>query len=116
MPCYDYRCGEHGVFEGLATVAERAAPRPCPQCGTPAARMIAAAPRLLDMAPALREACARNERSRHEPRLCSGHGVDPAPDHRCGDGAAGSPSGQKAIMLADGSKVFPSRRPWMISH
>lgn len=113
MPCYDYRCGEHGVFEVLATVAERAAARPCPQCGAPAARLIAAAPALLDMAPALREACARNERSRHEPRLHTGHGA--APDHRC-DGGTDSPAGRKAILLADGSKVFPSRRPWMIGH
>ncbi|GMU47092.1 MAG: hypothetical protein AMXMBFR26_18740 [Porticoccaceae bacterium] len=112
MPCYDYRCREHGVFEELATVAERAAPRPCPQCGAPAARVIAAAPALLDMTPALREACARNERSRHEPRLHAGGDAD---SDRCG-GSCGSPAGRKAILLTDGRKVFPSGRPWMIGH
>jgi len=113
MPFYDYCCGEHGVFEGLATVAECVEPQPCPACGAPAARVIAAAPALLDMAPALRDAFARNERSCHEPRLHLGDAA--APDHRCGAGAASSP-GRKAILLADGSRVFPSRRPWMIGH
>lgn len=113
MPCYDYHCGEHGVFEGLVAMDDRAAPQPCPQCGSPAARIVSAAPALLDMAPALREACARNERSRHEPRLCRGRGTDL--DHRCG-ADAGSSIGRKTILLADGSKVFPSRRPWMIAH
>ena len=103
MPFYDYCCAEHGVFEGLATVAACAQPQPCPRCGVPAARVIAVAPALLDLAPALRDAFARNERSRHEPRLHAG-------------GDADSPAGRKAILLADGSKVFPSRRPWMIGH
>lgn len=113
MPCYDYRCREHGLFEELVTVAERAAPQPCPWCGVPAARVVAAAPALLDMAPALRDAYARNERSRHEPRLHAADKVDP--EHRCGRGTCVS-AGRKAILLADGSKVFPSRRPWMIGH
>jgi putative FmdB family regulatory protein len=113
MPCYDYCCGEHGMFEGLATVAASAQPQPCPRCGAPAARVIAAAPALLDLAPALRDAFARNERSRHEPRFRAGGEDDP--HARC-DGESSAAAGSQAILLADGSKVFPSQRPWMIGH
>lgn len=114
MPCYDYRCGAHGVFEALAGVAEYEQPSPCPQCGAPAARVIAAVPRLMDMAPALREAFARNERSRHQPRYRAG-GEDDC-DCKSSGGGTGSPAGRRAILLADGGKVFPSLRPWMIGH
>lgn len=113
MPFYDYRCREHGLFERLASVAECAEAGPCPRCGVLAVRVITAPPALLDMAPERREAFARNERSRHEPRL---HAVgEEDSDHRCGDDP-GSVVERRAILLADGSKVFPSQRPWMIGH
>ena len=113
MPFYDYQCREHGTFARLAAVAECADPSPCPQCGVLAERLIPAPPALLDMDPARRAAFARNERSRHEPRFHAAGECDA--DHRCGAGP-GSAAERPAILLADGSKVFPSQRPWMIGH
>lgn len=114
MPLYDYRCPQHGLFEELVPGTAGAGLHPCPSCGAPAARVIAAPHTLLDMDPGRRDAFARNERSRHEPRVHaagshSGHGPG------CGCGA-GPPTRGRALRLADGSRSFPARRPWMIGH
>ena len=126
MPVYDYKCAEHGLFHELATVAEAAQPKPCPACETKSPRVIMISPDVLAMAPNARKTAERNERAQHAPVLST-------PDYRaelaerrafelrksCGCHSHTddrSQLTQKAILMADGSKVFPSQRPWMISH
>lgn len=114
MPLYDYRCPKHGLFEELVPLAAGGGPHPCPGCSTPAARVIAAPHALLDMDPARRDAFARNERSRHEPRV---HDTGKHGSHGPGCGCgSGPPTRSRALQLADGSRTFPGQRPWMIGH
>ncbi len=123
MPLYDYKCQQHGIFHALATVEDAGLPAPCPQCDQPGARIIMIAPELLLMDSAKRDAAARNEKAMHEP-------VFSTPDYReekakreahahkhgKGCGCGDKKRGAKAVYLPDGSKIFPSARPWMISH
>jgi putative FmdB family regulatory protein len=140
MPLYDYRCQTHGVFHELATMQQSADPMPCPECGVLAARIIMLPPELFVMPSDKKKAMARNERAAHEPLMssvesreakrldvedrrrslhkhhgkscgCSHHEVLPA--HTA---TQVSSLRQQVVYLADGSKVFPSQRPWMISH
>jgi len=116
MPVYDYKCREHGLFNTLATMAEAAEPKPCPTCQSLAPRVIVLPPEILAMAPEKRQAHERNERAAHEP-IFSGadqRREDREHSQRCGCGSI-----SKKPMLfytADGKKMFPSMRPWMISH
>jgi putative FmdB family regulatory protein len=122
MPLYDYKCQAHGLFHELATFAESAMPRPCPQCGTLAARVIVLAPALRALDSATRDAMQRNERSRHEPMFSTPEHRAEAQalhEHRHGKGCGCTNPGidkPKVFYTADGKKMFPSARPWMISH
>ncbi len=102
MPFYDYECSEHGAFDDMRPVAESSTPQECPVCGRPSPRVFLCTPALLDMDATRRAAFATNERSAHEPRASKQHRHGPG----CGCGKSG----------ANGSKTFPNRRPWMISH
>jgi putative FmdB family regulatory protein len=42
VPLYEYRCAEHGKFDGWARMDERHEPQACPCCGTPSAYTISA--------------------------------------------------------------------------
>ncbi|MEJ0034512.1 MAG: zinc ribbon domain-containing protein [Gammaproteobacteria bacterium] len=110
MPLYEYECSKHGAFERMRPLAESAMAQKCPECGKAAPRAILSAARLAAMAPTLRAAHATNERSAHEPKSSK--------QHRHGPGCGCSQSARKATTAraADGSKMFPGRRPWMISH
>ena len=115
MPLYDYKCQVHGVFQELAPLAVSASPGQCPQCGLVSPRVILIAPALLDMAPGRREAFATNERSREAPVVSTAASRDQQHGRGCGCEQP-SPRKSQVIYLPDGSKVFPSQRPWMISH
>ncbi|MDO3381880.1 zinc ribbon domain-containing protein [Gilvimarinus algae] len=122
MPVYDYRCQTHGVFSDLATMSKSAEPAPCPVCAQLSARVIMMSSQLLDMAPANRQAHSRNEQARERPQFSTpeSRAEDKARrEHRHGKGCGcgDKPIRQShVIYTADGSKVFPSARPWMISH
>ena len=122
MPLYDYKCREHGLFHELAMVSEAGQPRACPQCGTLSAQVIVLPPELRSLDPALRDAMDRNERSRHEPRFSTpDHRAEEQARHEHRHGKGCGCSGQsidkpKVFYTADGKKMFPSARPWMISH
>jgi putative FmdB family regulatory protein len=125
MPVYDYKCASHGVFHELATMENAGKPAPCPKCGASSARIIMIPPAILDMSPAAKSAQGRNEKARHEPVVSSVDSRAEAAErashkHRSGCGCSdhGSQSAlkQQVVFLPDGSKVFPSQRPWMISH
>lgn len=130
MPLYDYKCPKHGIFHELAILEESSLPQACPHCATPSPRIIMIPPEVLAMAPDRRKAMSINEKSRHEPtfstaesreELITGHRhtkncgchsnkelLSKHPDR--------SSLRQQVILMQDGSKVFPSQRPWMISH
>lgn len=142
MPVYDYKCTEHGLFHELATMADAGQPKACPKCGKASARVIMIPPEVLAMAPDQRAAMAHNEEARHQPIISSVDSRAEAADraafaqrkdssnvsrragHQHGRGCCGgaehagetSALKQQVVFLPDGSKVFPSQRPWMISH
>lgn len=130
MPLYDYKCREHGLFHELATMTQSGDPCPCPTCGTLSARVVVIPPQVLAMVAERRKAFEINEKAQHEPGLLS------ATDWAEQDKGAGKTKGncgcgsvhalesrrpksklqQQLLYLPDGSKTFPSQRPWMISH
>lgn len=117
MPVYDYKCREHGVFHELAAVDDYDRPARCPSCDALSPRVIMLPPGLLDMAREQRLAQHRNERARHEP-------IHSTPDQRAehaervrhGCACAHHARPSKLMYTAQGDKMFPGMRPWMISH
>lgn len=132
MPVYDYKCAEHGLFHDLATLENSSEPCECPQCGVLSSRVIMIPPNVLAMASENRVAIEKNEAARHEPIVSSVESRNEAAEKQhflqknghsrkqgCGCSEhkpKDSQLKQQVVYLADGSKVFPSQRPWMISH
>lgn len=117
MPVYDYKCKEHGVFHELAAMSEADKPVPCPTCGKACARIIMIAPDILDMSPVGRKAAETNERSQHEPAFSTKDRRESDEQHSRGCGCSNRNVGKSKLMYtAQGDKMFPSMRPWMISH
>ncbi|KRA99938.1 FmdB family transcriptional regulator [Devosia sp. Root685] len=110
MAIYDYQCADCGPFTAMRPMAMAAEPCACPDCGEPAQRAFFSVPFIAGMDPAKRTAHATNEKTRHEPkRGGSAHG----PGCSC---CSGGKKGRSTLVRPDGSKSFPSARPWMISH
>lgn len=138
MPVYDYKCPKHGLFHELATMAQAGDPCACPKCGTHSPRVIMIPPEVLAMAPERRKMMATNEKAVNEPIISTldsraeaaerrQHAIKNAGkkqhgSHHQGCGCHSEHRGdrsqlkQQVVYLPDGSKVFPSQRPWMISH
>lgn len=117
MPVYDYKCPDHGVFHELETVENHARPMPCSQCQALSPRVIMMAPEVFKMAPEKKQAIARNEAAQHEPQhSTSDTRAENSARLKHGSGCQHTKRGSKLIYTADGSKMFPSMRPWMISH
>lgn len=126
MPVYDYKCRDHGLFYELAEMDKSSMPASCPECGTASPRVIVMAPTIMNLAAEKRAALSRNEKARHEPLISTADSrredQERKAHHRhskgCGCNGQGdeSPLRQQVVLLADGSKIFPSQRPWMISH
>ena len=115
MPLYDYKCSDHGLFHELVPMDNHQQPQSCPSCHKLCARIIMMAPGFLDMSKEARNAHSTNERSQHEPITSSKESRDTK--HGSGCGCEHTQSKKSKVMyLADGSKIFPSQRPWMISH
>jgi putative FmdB family regulatory protein len=110
MPLYDYKCTEHGLFHDLVPMQASGECAPCPSCGALSARVIMVPPEVLDMAPAKRQAMARNEQAAHEPRHGNHHSEK---EQGC---CHHHKRKSKLFYTAEGNKMFPSARPWMISH
>ncbi|MGN6579070.1 MAG: FmdB family zinc ribbon protein [Bordetella sp.] len=112
MPTYEYLCDTCGIFDVQRPSGQRDAGCSCPMCSRQARRVIASAPALATMSGNSRTAHATNERAAHSPMSS---GEYRAYRHPPGCGCCGS--GSKAtVRAADGSKGFPTKRPWMISH
>jgi putative FmdB family regulatory protein len=117
MPLYDYQCPDCGVFDDFRSASRAAEPAKCPRCGFGSPRVIRA-PQLLEMNASLRTAHEVNERSAHEPRFSNPESREHRHDHGPGCSCCGGSEMGKSSALyhADGSKTFPTKRPWMISH
>lgn len=109
MPVYDYQCDTCGPFEALAPMSKCADPCACPECATEAPRVMLTAPNLSGMSSSRRRAFETNERSADSPRKSS-HGPN------CGCCGGGAKKNSTTLHRPDGSKSFPTKRPWMISH
>ncbi len=116
MPVYDYKCKEHGVFNELATIDNADQPCKCPQCGELSARVIMVSPAIQEMAKERLRAFETNERNSHEPTFSTKERREEDHEHKSGCGCSKKASKSKLMYTAQGDKMFPSMRPWMISH
>ena len=129
MPVYDYKCPEHGIFHELATMDDAEKPVKCPQCEEIAPRVLMIPPAVLDMAPDKRAAMERNEKAQFEPIMSTKDTRAEDEERRkfaekhhkhhrgCGCGHQHQDKRVSKLMwTANGEKMFPSMRPWMISH
>ena len=116
MPVYDYKCPDHGVFNDLATLAESDKPCPCPQCGVLSSRIIRLPPELFTMDKDKKQAHELNERNQHEPTFSCSERRQHDHQHKHGCGSQRKLNQSKLFYTAQGEKMFPSMRPWMISH
>lgn len=67
--------------------------------------------------PARRNAEARNEKASHEPIISTADQRARDAEHRKSCGCKKKSDGKHMLFYtADGKKMFPSMRPWMISH
>lgn len=111
MPVYDYGCAECGNFTVFRPMAEYQLPHPCPGCGASADRVMLTVPAFANMDSGRRSAMATNERSAHAPRH-----FNKKAGHAAGCGCCATTTSRRTLTGKDGSKSFPSARPWMISH
>ena len=79
--------------------------------------MLGAPPQLACMDAGLRGAHATNERAQHAPRS-SREGSYGRMRHPAGCGCCAGAGSRRGgtVRAPDGSKAFPAKRPWMISH
>jgi putative FmdB family regulatory protein len=114
MPVYEYECRECGGFSASRPLAQYREPVACPGCGMLAPRVLISAPAFSSVPGNVRKAHAINERAAHAPKESSK--IEPhkhSSSCGCGSKFIGA---RKAVKAPDGSKAFPSKRPWMISH
>ena len=108
MPRYEYECEAHGSFDLYRPMRESGEPGNCPTCGGASARAVTA-PNLRVMAPAIRSAMDRNEKSRHAPHVCNSS---------CGHHHPAKKSSEKKIERGAKPKLESYRgpRPWVVEH
>ncbi|MDO5104230.1 MAG: zinc ribbon domain-containing protein [Lautropia sp.] len=122
MPLYDYLCPDCGPFDAMRSINQRDRAH-CPACGLAAPLALLHAPHVSGMSAELRTAHAVNERAQHAPRSSRDGGYQRlrhpsgcgccAPSARKSSDASASSSTSSATSSA---RMFPGRRPWMISH
>jgi putative FmdB family regulatory protein len=110
MPLYEYECANCGPFESMERMSDCAKPQECPVCDTLSSRVMLTAPSVSFVTQNIRIGHAKNERSADSPKRTSTHGPG------CGCCSGGNKKNSKTLYRPDGSKSFPSKRPWMISH
>ena len=114
MPLYEYECERHGPFTLTRPMALASAAGSCPSCGAPSGRVITA-PHVFTMNPTRRDAIARNEKSRHEPHVCTS-GCDHRRAAPSGRGR-GTGAGRPARRAAEGGlQAYTGPRPWVVEH
>jgi putative FmdB family regulatory protein len=116
MPVYDYKCQTHGVFYELAAFEDSGKPCACPECGELSARIILVAPEIFKMAPNAKKAHEINEKNQHEPVFSSQERRELDQQHAQTCACTKRLNKTKLLFTSRGEKMFPSMRPWMISH
>lgn len=116
MPVYDYKCSKHGVFNDLAAMENHDSPCLCPQCGELSPRVVVIPPSVMEMPAERKAALELNEKSQHEPEFSTKDRRENDHQHRSGCGCENKMGKSKVFYTATGDKMFPSMRPWMISH
>lgn len=122
MPVYDYLCPECGPITAFRSMADHDKTLCCPVCSSEAPRAFLQAPNLSCMPGSSLKAHERNETAQNAPVYSSkdrrevearegSKAAHPAGCSCCSGGFRSS-----AVYRPDGSKTFPSKRPWMISH
>ncbi|MFK7859364.1 MAG: FmdB family zinc ribbon protein [Granulosicoccus sp.] len=114
MPVYQYNCPSCGQFDKNKPMSMASEKASCPQCNSPASRFIAA-PFLASTSRSSIRATGLNELAQNEPR----HTSQLMRKHKPGCGCCGGGSNRisgKTAQNAAGDKMFPTKRPWMISH
>jgi len=117
MPTYDYACPDCGGFEAFRSLSQRNEPASCPDCGASSTRVFVSAPRLACLDSHTRTAMDANERAKHAPMSSKEYGGYQRLKHPSGCGCC-SPGAKRSATVtgSNGNKMFPSKRPWMISH
>ena len=114
MPTYEYLCDDCGDFTAFRPMSERNLPCACPVCGGDSQRVLLSAPTLSALSAAARNAHATNERAAHAPKTSAEYTA--THKHGPGCGCCGGGKSKATVTAANGSKAFPTKRPWMISH
>lgn len=126
MPLYDYKCRKHGVFSELVAMQDHDKPQPCPQCQAVSARVIILPPEFALLDKKVRDAIERNEKASHEPEAMTTGQFHEREQERmarhhhdkkgCSCGHNDQKRVRNLVYTAEGDKMFPFMRPWMISH
>jgi putative FmdB family regulatory protein len=103
MPTYAHSCPEHGSFDDVRPFSQSAAAAACPTCGVSCAREFTV-PMMAMLDHGTRHAHATNEKSRHEPHVCT----TGCTHHRRKPVA--TPDKPAALEICKGP------RPWVIEH
>lgn len=107
MPVYEYLCDRCGGFQSSQPIARAAVPQPCPDCGEPAPRALAA-PHVRGSRAAVHYTVGeRNERSANEPPV--EHRLKGTSEHHHAHRTKAHPSGEYV-------PVGHAHRPWMVGH
>lgn len=107
MPVYEYLCDACGGFQCSQPIAGAAVPQPCPYCGEPAPRALAA-PHVRGARAAIHYiAGERNERSANQPPV--EHRLKGTTEHHHAHGRHDHASGGYV-------HAGQAHRPWMIGH
>lgn len=116
MPVYEYMCEDCGPFTAMRPMSVYDQPCECPDCEQQAPRVLLTAPNFANsMSRETRLAHATNERASHAPSTVTEF---KAKQHGSGCSCCSNKSlpKRKTARSKDGSKSFPTARPWMISH
>jgi len=113
MPTYDYECPHCGSFDAIRSISARNEPVACPDCDTESPRVIVSSTGLAFLDGATRKAFDTNERASHEPKSSRDY---VSQRHPAGCGCCSTSKRTKTVTGQNGNKMFPSKRPWMISH
>lgn len=124
MPVYDYKCSQHGLFFELAEMQNAHLPAACPQCSALSARVVLMPSAVIDFKTPQHIAHSRNETASHRPFFSTPEARQEkiqqqqhAHKYHKACGCSDKPLNRsKLFYTAAGEKMFPSMRPWMISH
>ena len=112
MPVYEYLCDDCGPFTAIRPMAECELPHECPDCAVSARRVLLTAPHCSSVSADVRRAHATNERSANAPKGLAEYKAA----HPSGCGCCSGKPSRLVKRGKNGSKSFPTGRPWMISH